>query len=105
METVRSPSGIKTRGIKAVRKTGSRTKRYRDASLFLFPDSNHVYSSVQLALPIVGGPTEDDTATAVHSDVSEASNSSKDLFVPARRMAAEVKRGGSNPLKLKVSFS
>lgn len=60
---------------------------------------------MQLALPVVTGPAEDDTATAMHSDISEASNSSKDLFVPARRMTAEVKRGGSSPLKLKVSFS
>lgn len=60
---------------------------------------------MQLAVPITRGPAEDDTSTAIHSDVSEASNSSKDLFVPARRMAVETKRGGSTPLKLKVNFS
>jgi hypothetical protein len=60
---------------------------------------------VQLAIPVISGPADDDTATAMHSDISEASNSSKDLFVPTRRTTAEVKCGGSSPLKLKVSSS
>jgi hypothetical protein len=64
------------------------------------PDFNRVYSAVQLAVPMIRGPAENETVITPHFDVSKVS--SNDVFMPTRRIIGEVKGGGSNPLELKV---
>lgn len=102
-DVVRSSSGIKTRGIKAMRGRGAQARRYIIPSAHRSDSDGRTRSRAQLARPILYDGTPGGRSIRIRDSSEEFDPSDCDLFVPKGRWPAEANDYDIKQAKNKVN--